>query len=151
MSKKLDDTNKAICKALLDGRKPFSVIAEDLGITENTVRSRVIRLIEEGVLVIQGLVNPEKVQGMQVVIMGIKLNTMEISAIAQKFLHLRGVVSATVVTGRYDLVVQLVLNEEQDLSLLQFFSEELSKIPEVKDVETFVVYQANNLFVPYLI
>ena len=41
MIKRIDDTNKSIIKQLQDGRKPFSAIAEELGITENTVRARV--------------------------------------------------------------------------------------------------------------
>ena len=40
MAKKIDDTNKAIIRLLRDGRKPYSVIADELGITENTGRSR---------------------------------------------------------------------------------------------------------------
>ncbi len=51
---KMDETNKAIIRQLCDGRKPFSAIAEELSITENTVRSRVNKLIDEGVLQISG-------------------------------------------------------------------------------------------------
>ena len=50
MVKRIDDTNKAIIKLLQDGRRPYSVIADELGITENTVRSRANKLLEEGVL-----------------------------------------------------------------------------------------------------
>ncbi len=149
--KRIDDTNKAIIKQLRDGRKAFSIIAEELGITENTVRSRVNKLIEEGVLSISGLVDPEHIPGLQVVIMGIKLSTMELQKKAKEFLSLRGVVSVAVVTGRYDLVVEVVLCEEEELSLLQFFSTELSKVTEVLDVETYVVYKSHNLKVPYIL
>ena len=149
--KKIDDTNKAIIKQLRDGRKAFSAIAEELGITENTVRSRVNKLIDEGVLSISGLVDPAHIPGLQVVIMGIKLSTMELQAKAKEFLNLRGVVSVSVVTGRYDLVVELVLCDEEDLSLLQFFSNELTKIKDVLDVESFVVYKSHNLRVPYIL
>ena len=64
---------------------------------------------------------------------------------------LRGVVSVAVVTGRYDLIAKLVLSEEEDLSLLNFFSNELTKISNVLDVETYVVYQSHNLLVPYIL
>lgn len=151
MIKRIDDTNKAIIKELNDGRKPFSAIADELGITENTVRSRVNKLIEEGVLSIAGLVDPECVPGLQVVMMGIKLSTMELQERAQDFLSLRGVISVAVVTGRYDLIVQLVLCEEEDLSLLQFFSTELVKVKDVLAVESYVVYKSFNLKVPYIL
>ncbi len=148
---RLDDTNKAIIKELRDGRRPYSAIAEDLGITENTVRSRVNRMCEDGILAISALVDPEKVPGIQVVMMGVKLKTMELEEKAKEFCRLRGVFSATVVTGRYDLIVHLLLAESEGLSLLDFFRSELVKIDEVQEVETFVVYQSHNLWVPYCI
>ncbi len=151
MVKRIDDTNKAIIKLLQDGRRPYSVIADELGITENTVRSRANKLLEDGVLKIIGMVDPEYVPGLQVIYMGVKLSTMELTKKAEEFMTLRGVVSVAVVTGRYDLIAKLVLSEEEDLSLLNFFSNELTKISNVLDVETYVVYQSHNLLVPYIL
>lgn len=151
MVKRIDDTNKAIIRLLQDGRRPYSVIADELGITENTVRSRANKLLEDGVLKITGMVDPEYVPGLQVIYMGIKLSTMELTKKAGEFMALRGVVSVAVVTGRYDLIAKLVLSEEEDLSLLNFFSNELTKISNVLDVETYVVYQSHNLLVPYIL
>ena len=85
MIKRIDDTNKEIVKHLKDGRKAFSAIADELGITENTVRSRVNKLMEEGILSISGLVDPEYVPGLQIVIMGIKLSTRELQKRASEF------------------------------------------------------------------
>jgi len=147
---KLDDTNKAIIKLLEDGRKPYSAIAEEIGITENTVRSRVNRLIEDGVLKISGLVNPQMLPDMQVAIMGIKLSTLDLENKAKEFSALRGVISVVVVTGRYDLIVQLVTGTDEQNSLLNFFKNELSKIKDVSDVETFVCYQSHNYNIPFI-
>ena len=105
MAKKIDDTNKAIIRLLRDGRKPYSVIADELGITENTVRSRANKLLEDGVLRITGMVDPENVPGLQMIYMGVKLSTMELQKKAVEFMKLRGVVSVSIVTGRYDLIV----------------------------------------------
>lgn len=149
--KKIDETNKAIIRQLADGRKPFSAIAEELSITENTVRARVNKLMEEGVLQITGLINPECVPGVQVVMMGVKLKTLDLGRKAQEFSRLRGVVSAVVVTGRYDLIVQVILSEDEGLSLLEFFKRELAKVPEILEVETFVVYQSYNYRVPFIL
>lgn len=51
---KIDDINLEIMKELREGRKSFKKIADILQITENTVRSRVKKLTEEGVLDICG-------------------------------------------------------------------------------------------------
>ncbi len=151
MIKKVDETNKAIIKLLKDGRRAYSSIATELGITENTVRSRVNKLIEDGVLDIAGLVDIKEVPGLQMVIMGVKLRTMDLEQKAKEFVKLKGVVNAMIVTGRYDLMIQLEICEEDGLSLLDFFKYELVKIAEISEVETFVVYQSENLKVPYLL
>ena len=148
---KLDDTNIAIIKELRNGRKAFSSIADKIGITENTVRSRVNKLIEDGVLQISGLVNPQFIPEMQVVVMGIKLSTLDLEEKAKELLRLKGVISVMVVTGRYDLIVQLATSTQDDQSLLNFFKNELSKFKGVSDVETFVVYQSHNYMVPYML
>jgi len=147
---KLDDTNKTIIRLLADGRRPYSAIADEIGITENTVRSRVNRLIEDGVLNISGLVNPQLIPEMQVAIMGIKLSTLDLENKAREFLSLKGVFSVVVVTGRYDLIVQMVTGTDEENSLLNFFKNELSRISDVSDVETFVVYQSHNYLIPYV-
>ena len=147
---KLDETNKAIIRLLEDGRKPFSAVAEEIGVTENTVRSRVNRLIDDGILKISGLVNPELLPDMQVAIMGVKLSTLDLEKKAKEFLSLRGVFSVIVVTGRYDLIVQFVTGNDEGNSLLNFFKNELSKIKDVADVETFVCYQAHNYCIPFV-
>jgi Lrp/AsnC family transcriptional regulator for asnA, asnC and gidA len=149
--KKIDETNKAIIKQLADGRKPYSAIAEELSITENTVRARVNKLMEEGVLQISGLIDPEMIPGLQVIMMGVKLKTLDLGRKAEEFSRLRGVVSAVVVTGRYDLIVQVLLGEEEGLSLLDFFKKELAKVPEILEVETFVVYQSHNYRIPFIL
>ncbi|MDT3390566.1 MAG: Lrp/AsnC family transcriptional regulator [bacterium] len=146
---KLDETNKAIIKELSNGRKAFSTIAEKIGITENTVRSRVNKLVEDGVLQISGLVNPQYIPEMQVVVMGVKLSTLDLEDKAKEMLRLKGVISVMVVTGRYDLIVQVVTSSADDQSLLNFFKNELSKVKGISDVETFVVYQSHNYMIPY--
>ena len=148
---KLDETNKAIIKELNNGRRAFSTIAEKIGITENTVRSRVNKLIEDGILQISGLVNPQYIPEMQVVVMGIKLSTLNLEDKAKEVLKLKGVISVMVVTGRYDLIAQIVTSSNDDQSLLNFFKNELSKVKGVSDVETFVVYQSHNYMIPYIL
>lgn len=148
---KLDETNKAIIKELGNGRKAFSSIAEKIGITENTVRSRVNKLVDDGVLQISGLVNPQYIPEMQVVVMGVKLGTLDLEDKAKEMLRLKGVISVMVVTGRYDLIVQVVTSSSDDQSLLNFFKNELSKIKGISDVETFVVYQSHNYMIPYIL
>ena len=146
---KIDEMNLAIIKHLRDGRKSFKTIADDLSITENTVRARVNRLIEEKVLDVTGLVDPQAIPGHRVAIIVIKLGTTDLVAKGKEFSRLRGVVSVCVVTGRYDLILTVLFNDAYDL--LQFYTEEVSQIQDIQSVETFVVYKTYNLKVPYIL
>jgi Lrp/AsnC family transcriptional regulator for asnA, asnC and gidA len=146
---KIDVTSLAIIKHLREGRKSFQKIAEDLSITENTVRARVNRLIEEGVLSVTGLVDPEAIPGHRLVMVGIKLSTMDLVRKGEEFSRLKGVVSVCVVTGRYDLILTVLMSDTHDL--LAFYTEQVSQIQDVQSAETFVVYKAYNLKVPYIL
>ena len=72
---KIDDTHLAIIKNLRDGRKSFKQIADELGVSENTVRARVQKLTDEGILEVIGLVDPEALPGHRLVMVGVKLAT----------------------------------------------------------------------------
>lgn len=146
---KIDEISIEICKHLRNGRESFKKIATQLDVSENTVRARVTKLVEEGILDITGLVDPEAVPGHQLVIIGVKLDTMELVAKGKEFSALQGVVSVSVVTGRFDLILIVLLKE--DFSLLKFFTQEVSKIKQVQSVESFVVYKGYNLKVPYIL
>ena len=145
----VDETNLNIIRQLGDGRKSYSEIARELSITENTVRSRVRKLSEEGVFSISGLVEPSSIHNHVLAFMGVKLKTMNLVKKGEEISRLKGVVSVAVVTGRYDLIVILMLNE--GFGLLEFYTKEMSKVSEVLSVETFVAYDSFNLKVPYIL
>ncbi len=145
---KIDQTNIDIVRELRNGKKSFRKIAERLKITENTVRARVNKLQEEGVLEICGLVDPEKLPGHRTVLIGVKLSVMNLVQKGAEISKLKGVVSVTVVTGRYDLIVLVLF--KRGFGLLEFYTDEIAKISGIASVETFVVYKSYNLKVPYI-
>ena len=146
---KIDETHIQIIKHLRNGKKSFKQIAEALELSENTVRSRVNRLKEKGVLEISGLFDPEAVSGHRVVLIGVKLNTMDLVKKGEEFSKLKGVVSVSVVTGRFDLILMVLLRE--GFGLLEFYTDEMARLKEVQSVETFVVYKGYNLKIPYIL
>jgi len=50
--------------------------------------------------------------------------------------------------GRFDLILVVLLKE--GFGLLEFYTEEMSRLEGVQSVETFVVYKSYNLKVPYI-
>ena len=138
MKTKLDETNLAIIKALRNGRASFRDIAADL------------RLIEDGVLDICGQVDVEKLPGHTLALVAIKLRSPDLVGEGEVFSHLRGVVSVAVLTGRHDLILTVLLNEE--FGLLDFYTNEFSKCHDrVSSIETFIVYKGFSLKVPYIL
>ena len=146
---KIDKTNIEIIKQLRNGRKSFRKIAEELSITENTVRSRVTKLQEDGILEIAGIVDIESLPGHQQVIFGVKLQNMDLLDKAEEFSKLDCVISSCVVTGRFDLIVVVILNEEN--TLLDFITKKVGSIEGVKSIESFVVFKGFNMKVPYIL
>ena len=98
---------------------------------------------------IVGLVEPETLGGHSLVQIGIKLSTMDLVKKGDEFSKVKGVVSVCVVTGRFDLLATVLLNDQ--FNLLNFYADEVSKIKEVESVETFVIYKSFNLKVPYIL
>ncbi len=145
---KIDQTNIDIIRELKQGKKSFKRIADKLDITENTVRSRVNKLQEEGILEICGLVDPAMLPGHRVVIIGIKLSEMDLVEKGREISRLKGVIHTNVVTGRFDLLIMVLF--KKGFGLLEFYTEEIAKIHGVRSVETFVVYKSYNLKVPYI-
>ena len=145
----MDQLSLSIVKRLKSGRRSFKEIGAELGVTENTVRSRVKRLGESGVLEVAGQVDPDALPGHRLVVIGVKLKTMNLVAKGEEFSRLRGVVSVGVVTGRFDLIVVAMLNQEFDL--LQFYTQEVSRVDDVLSTETFVLYKNFNWKAPYVI
>lgn len=146
---KIDETTIHIMKHLREGRKSFKKIAQDLEIAENTVRARVKKLKDEGILEISGFVDPDALPRHRLVMVGVKLKSMDLVHKGEEFSRLRGVVSVSVVTGRYDLILVVFLKE--GFELLEFYTEEVARLKDVHSVETFVVYKSYNLMVPYIL
>ena len=143
---KIDEINISIINHLRDGRIPFKKIADDLHVSEGTIRARVKKLQEEGVLEITSLVDPEAIPDNYLVMVGVKLKDMDLVAKGEEFSKLRGVISVCVVTGRFDLILMVML--KKNFGMVEFYTEEVSRIENVRSVETFVVYKSFNLKVP---
>jgi DNA-binding transcriptional ArsR family regulator len=86
----MDDTDLAIIRELADGRIPFKELGRRLGLAEATVRNRVRRLREAGVLDISGRVDPDSLPDHSVVMVGVRVRDMNLVRKAEEFSNLRG-------------------------------------------------------------
>ncbi|NLJ80626.1 MAG: Lrp/AsnC family transcriptional regulator [Firmicutes bacterium] len=134
----LDELDREIIRLLqADGRMPFLKIANRLGLAEGTVRRRVAKLLEEKVVRIVGITDPFKVGLNTVAVVGLKVERSQIDEIASALSELTEVRYAALSTGNYDLVIEVVVaNNDQ---LLTFLVETLSDIPGINNTGTSIV------------
>ena len=119
-----------------DGRRPFTQIAADLGVSEAAVRARSYRLVERGILQVVGVTDPLKLGFHQMAMIGVKCEADRLMEVAEAVAAFPEVDYVVVTAGSYDLLIETVC-EDND-ALLRFLAERLRRIPGVRETETFV-------------
>ena len=119
-----------------DGRRPFTQIAAELGVSEAAVRARTNRLVERGIIQIVGVTDPLKLGFHQVAMIGVKCEAPRLMGVAEEIAAFEEVDYVVVTAGTYDILVEIVCEDNE--ALLRFLSERLRKIEGVRDTETFV-------------
>ncbi|MCX7663010.1 MAG: Lrp/AsnC family transcriptional regulator [Tepidimonas fonticaldi] len=147
----LDATDRRLVKALsADGQQSVNELAERLGVSPPTVRARLRALVDKGALRIVGQLNLAERPELISAIVGINASDPDgLGNLANKLAELPSVVSVSIVTGRFDLIVEvLIAGDIHDLYL--FTSEDLPKVAGrgvVSRSETFVVMKSREKWV----
>jgi len=119
-----------------DGRRPFTQIAADLGVSEAAVRARTNRLVERGILQVVGVTDPLKLGFQQQAMIGVRCESNRLLEVADAVSGFPEVSYVVVTAGAFDLLVEVVC--ENNEALLQFLAERLRAVDGVRDTETFV-------------
>lgn len=143
MKSELDHNDKKLVAALThDGQLSPGKIADEMGVTAPTVRSRMKNLIAAGALKIAGLVNPMLTKGLTVALVGISLNSHELlDEKLEQIGSLPRVNWCAVVTGRYDIIVEIVCSDDIG-DLYDFLDKDLSQVGGINSSESFVVMKS---------
>ena len=146
MSIQIDKLDWKIIRVLeKNGRAQNKEIAEQVGVSEGTVRNRIKKLTDHQFLRIRGLTNPNERTDEALVYMGIKIAVNRDSIkISEAVAKLNCVKSVAVVTGRYDLLVEVYV---EPYNIMKFLSTELAKIDSIVAVESFIALHCVNKFV----
>ena len=120
------------------GAPANSAIGAELGVAEGTVRQRIKKLIDAGAFRVSGLVNPEILPDHQLCVIGLKVDeSKQLETRARDVSRLAEVRSVAIVTGRYDLLVEVLVASNQ--GLIQFLSGSLAQVPGITSSETFLL------------
>lgn len=146
--KSLDNLDKKIIRILSeDGRVAPATIAARLGVTAPTVRARVRSLEDAGLLKITGLLDPCLNPNFTVALIGMKVRAYgKLDEIMEKLSQLDNVISVAVVTGRYDIFAEVVV-EGGNAALFDMTSRVIPSVGVVDSSETFVVMSARNKWI----
>lgn len=133
----VDELDRRIIEALQqDGRRPYTRIAAELGVSEAAVRARTTRLMERGVLQVVGVADPLKLGFHQMAMVGVRCEGARLVAAAEAIAALPQVIYVVATAGAYDLLVEAVCEDSE--SLLAFLTEDLGRVEGVRSTETFI-------------
>ena len=140
----LDEKDRAIVSHLqYDGRVPFTKIAEDLDITEGSVRQRVKRLIDSGKLQIVGIVEPKEMGWNEAGMIGITVQANLISEVAEAIAQLAEVTYLFQAAGEFDLFAEVYCKDREHF--VSFLNDKLQKIPGVNRTQSFLILKMHKL------
>ena len=133
----VSDLDKRIIEHLQqDGRRPFTQIAADLGVSEAAVRARTNRLVERGILQVVGVTDPLKLGFQQMAMIGIRCEANRLMDVAEQVGEFPEVSYVVITAGAYDILIETVCEDNE--GLLRFLAERLRTIEGVRETETFV-------------
>lgn len=149
MKTTLDPLDRRLVATLAeDGQVSAADLAARLGVSGPTARSRLRNLLAAGLLKIAGLIDPFQVKGLTVALVGLSLTShKQLDEKLEQIAALPNVNWAAVVTGRYDILVELVLSEDM-ADLYAFLDRDLSQVGGIGTSESFVVMKARRKWIP---
>lgn len=113
----LDHVDRTIIEMLQeDGRVAFTSIADVLKVSEGTIRNRVARLLDTKVLRILGVADPLALGYHAYAMIGVKVGPgADPEETAARFQERPEVTYVAFVAGRYDLLVEVTCQDQDDL------------------------------------
>lgn len=140
----LDDLDRKIISYLqYDGRMPFTQIASELNTTEGTVRRRAKQLVDDGVMQIVAIVEPQDMGWEEAAMIGISVKANLISSIADEIAKLPEVSYLFQAAGEFDLIAEVFCKDRDHF--VSFLNNKLQQIPGVVRTQSFMILKLHKL------
>jgi Lrp/AsnC family transcriptional regulator for asnA, asnC and gidA len=142
--RQLDETDRSIVARLqYDGRKPYTDIAAEIGVSEGSVRRRVKRLTECGALQIVGVVEPQLLEWDAAGMVGVTVHAGQVDTVARQLAQFPEVSYLFMASGGFDLFVEVYCRDREHF--VSFLSDCLQQVPGVERTETFMILKMYKL------
>lgn len=132
---RVDEVDNRIIAALRqDGRKSNVELGREIGVSEGTIRKRVSRLIQEGIMQVIAVANPQKLGYQIEVMIGIHAAIDKVKEIADRLASTEEIRTVSISSGVYDILMVALFRDNDEL--LDFLMNKLSAISGIKKTET---------------
>ena len=136
--------NKIIHLLTENGRMPIGEMSKRLNVTAPTIRNRIKDLEKSGIFKVSGLIDPSQHREMITALVAMSIQSHgKLDKILDKIAQLPNVVWAGVVTGRYDIIAEVVCVRGKD-ELYRFTTKTILKIANVVRSETFIMLKSRH-------
>jgi Lrp/AsnC family transcriptional regulator for asnA, asnC and gidA len=133
----MDELDRKIIQILQgNGRASNARIARDVGVSEGTVRRRLKTLVQDGIIKVVALPDPEVLGYDTEALVGIQVDPDKIDEVATVLVNLKESSWVSVTTGSFDIFCWVTLPTSEELG--NFLKTVLGTIPGVRRTETFV-------------
>jgi Lrp/AsnC family transcriptional regulator for asnA, asnC and gidA len=133
----MDELDRNIIQILQgNGRASNARIARDVGVSEGTVRRRLKTLVQDGIIKVVALPDPEVLGYDTEALVGIQVDPDKIDKVATMLVNLKESSWVSVTTGSFDIFCWVTLPTSEELG--NFLKTVLGTIPGVRRTETFV-------------
>ena len=119
-----------------DGRKNSKELSKELHVDSSTIRRRVHRLIEEGIIYIIALPEPSKAGFPMQAIIGLNVDNMELDNNLKIINEIPECTFVSVTTGRFNVMIIIWCHSSAEID--RIVKKILSSVKGVKSSETFI-------------
>jgi Lrp/AsnC family transcriptional regulator for asnA, asnC and gidA len=141
----LDTLDNEIIRLLTEnGRMPMGELAKKLRVTSPTIRNRIKDLEKKDIFKVSGLIDPSKHHEMITALVAMSVQSHgKLDRILDKIAQLPNVVWAGIVTGRYDIIAEVVCVRGKE-ELYRFTTDTILKMANVVRSETFLILKSRD-------
>ena len=141
-----DEIDWKIINLLRESHQNNNAIARLLGISEGTVRQRLKKMKDSGIVKIKALINPEALANQQLATVAVNVaESSQLESKAREIAELPNVLDVSITSGRYDLFVQVLVDSNH--GLVSFLTRELAVVKGVSSTESFLMLKSFNKYV----
>lgn len=138
MARSVTSTDRAIIRLLQqNARISYAELSRATNIPESTVRRRMERLQQRGIIQFAMLAEPDKLGYEIRAMIGLRVELQKLNEIAEVLNDLDEIIFAAFLTGSFDVMIQVVVQSQE--ALVRFLTDKVARIDGVRSSETFVM------------